>query len=156
MNILKVRTYLIYYLYAWVIIHLLVGLLLPWLKYFPILEPYHYSIESAFFGSSVPQSAKDLHLWWMGLFGATVQFASIYMGLLVYVGSKYKLNIIWKGMILGLIVWAPQDIFISLQYNIYSHVVMDMLVVIMLVPVLLWLNNIDTKKQTELVENKSF
>lgn len=153
MNILKVRTYLIHYLYLWVIIHLLVGLLLPWLKYFPILEPYHNSIESAIFGSNIPEHARQLHLWWMGLFGATVQFASIYMGLLVYVGDKYKLNVIWKGMIVGLLVWAPQDMYVSLQYTIYSHVVMDMLVLIMIIPVLLSLNNIDSKKQTEIKDS---
>lgn len=148
MNTLKVRTYLINYLYLWVIIHLMVGLLLPWLKYFPMLDPYHNSIESAIFGRNIPENARNLHLWWMGLFGATVQFASIYMGLLVYVGDKYKLNIIWKGMIIGLLVWAPQDMYISLQYKIYSHVVMDVLVLIMIVPILIWLNIIDSKKHT--------
>lgn len=148
MNTLKIRTYLINYLYLWVIIHLLVGLLLPWLKYFPILDSYHNSIEIAIFGRNIPEHARNLHLWWMGLFGATVQFASIYMGLLVYVGDKYKLNIIWKGMIIGLLVWAPQDMYISLQYKIYSHVVMDVLVLIMIVPVLIWLNIIDGNKRT--------
>lgn len=137
------RKYLIYYLYFIVATHLIVGMLLPWLKYFPIIEPYHQSIESAFWGANIPKNARQLHLWWMGLFGATVQFASIYMGLLVYVGNKYKLTVVWKWMIIGLLVWAPQDMLISLQYAIYSHIVMDIFVLLITVPTLLWLYKID-------------
>lgn len=139
----KIRGYLIIYLYIFVATHLIIGMLLPWLKYFPILEPYHHAIEVSFWGSNIPLHVRELHLWWLGLFGATVQFASICMGLLVYIGDKYKLTLIWKWLIIGLFIWSPQDIIISLQYSIYSHVVMDIFVLLAVVPVLFWLNKID-------------
>ena len=144
------RLWLIRWLYAAAATHLLVGVLLAWWGNSPLFEDYHKSIELAFWGSDVPTASRGLQVWWIALFGATVQSYAVYMGALVYLGNRYKSSAAWAWMIAGIVLWAPQDIAISLQVGIWSHVWVDSVAVVCLLVPLGWLYRHDRRAQLSL------
>ena len=126
-------------LYSAILGHFLVGVLLPYLVGMAFLEPYHQSIERAFFGVVIPAGARAHQLWWMALFGPTVQALSIWMAVLVYLGQRYRNRFAWLGLILGLLIWAPQDMWISLRIAAWNHVWIDSAALLIMLPPLLFL-----------------
>jgi hypothetical protein len=45
----------------------------------------------------------------------------------------------WGWLMAGLLLWAPQDIVISLSAGMWSHLVIDLLALLVLMPPLVWL-----------------
>ena len=140
MNLDGTRRRLICWLYAVTAAHVLVGLLLPWIGNAVIFETYHRGIETAFWDEAAPAAARAQQLWWIALFGPTVLSTSLWMGALVYLGDRHRSRFAWGALIAGVVAWAPQDVWISLQIDCWPHVWIDVLSVIVLLPPLVWLS----------------
>jgi hypothetical protein len=133
-------------MYAVVIVHLLVGLLLPWIDRLTIVETYHRDIEAAFWSNGAPAAARAQQVWWIDLFGPTIQGVALWMGALVHLGDKYRSVFAWTALIIGVVIWAPQDMWISLRADEWIHVWIDCLSLVVIVPPLLWLRKNDKKQ----------
>ncbi len=135
----KLRSWLVAWMYAVVAGHLAVGLLLPWIASLPLVEGYHVYVEKQFWGQNIPQGVRPVQEWWIALFGPTVAGMSIWMGTLVYFGAHYRNSIAWASLIIGTLVWAPQDMYISLQRDVWLHVYLDSFALLSMLPPLFWL-----------------
>lgn len=109
------------------------------------LLPYHQQILASFGFASEDQNALEFQRWWMALFGATLQAFSLALLVLIYIGDRYRNPVIWAGLVLLIVWWVPQDIFISLQRDAWLHVWVDIFAAIILVVPLVWLWNLDRK-----------
>jgi hypothetical protein len=138
MKLHLLRHWLIRWLYLMAFGHFACGILLAWFSNLSLFEYYHQSILARFGDVSI--HAHDLQVWWLSLFGATLQNLAIFMGVLTYVGSKQSSAFVWAWMISGLILWAPQDMLISLQIGLWLHVWVDLIVLLVILPPLaiLW------------------
>ncbi len=139
------RHWLIRWMYLITFGHFAAGILLAWFSSFHFFDQYHESILTRFGELSVHVHA--LQVWWLSLFGATLQNLAIFMGVLTYVGNKYRNHIVWAWMIVGLVLWAPQDMLISLQIDLWPHVWVDSIALAVMLPplaILWWLD----RKQT--------
>ena len=119
--------------------HFLVGMLLPWLMDAAWFEAYHQAIEHTFWQGAAPASARSQQVWWIGLFGPTVQAVAIWMAALIRLGQLHGGRFAWLMLIVGLLIWAPQDIAFSLRADAWSHVWIDLFAVGVTLPPLLWL-----------------
>jgi len=137
------RRTLIAWLYAAAAIHLVVSFVLTWSGSFGLLDGYALHIEQAFWDGVAPAPARAQQIWWLALFGATLQSYSLYMLALIHLGHRYKIPSIWGWTMLGIIVWAPQDIWISLHAGIWSHFWVDSFALLTLLPPLAWLYRLD-------------
>jgi hypothetical protein len=133
------RRVLVLWLYANALGHVMVGLALPWLADLPILAPYHHSIEAFFWPNGAPGAAHAQQLWWIGLFGPTLQNVGLWMAALVRVGDVHKSRFAWQALIAGLLLWAPQDMLYSLRAAAWIHVWVDTLALLTMLPPLFWL-----------------
>jgi hypothetical protein len=61
------------------------------------------------------------------------------MWVLVRVADRTGRSEIWGWLVIGLLVWAPQDMLISLQAAQWQHVRIDSFALASLLPPLLWL-----------------
>jgi len=128
--------------------HLLIALILTWAGDSTLLGVYHQSVEQAFWGQAAPPAAHDLQVWWLALFGATLQSYSLYMFGLIHLGDRLRSHQAWAWLALGILLWAPQDILLSLQAGMWSHLVVDGLALLALLPPLLWLYRHDRPTST--------
>lgn len=141
MHTKTLRTWLIRWIYLLTFSHFVAGILLTWFANLALFDHYHHSILVQF--AILSDAARQLQIWWLSLFGATLQNLAIFMGILTFVASKQRIAYIWAGMIAGLIVWAPQDMLISMQIDLWIHVWVDALVLVLMLPpliVLYWLD----------------
>jgi hypothetical protein len=143
------RRWFIYWLYFMAVLHLLAGVLMTWAASSQGLDEYHKTLLAQFWAERIPVQGLVLQQWWFSLFGATLQNLAILMLLLVYAGNRYKDPAIWLGIIFGLLIWAPQDIVVSLEMNIWVHLWVDLFALLLLVPPLLGLSWIDRKSSAE-------
>ncbi|WP_229258750.1 cell division protein [Duganella flavida] len=134
---------LVRWIYGVVAGHLMVGVLLPLCADMAITDAYRRSIEGFFFGGEVPQAGRALHSWWISLFGPTVQAAAIWMAGLAVIGDKQRNAFAWLMLILGLIVWAPQDMLISARAHCWINLWIDLAALATMLPPLLWLCKLD-------------
>jgi hypothetical protein len=141
------RRWLILWLYGLALSHFVGGILFAWCAHFAWFNDYHYAILSRFWHADIPLSAQALNLWWINLFGATLQNLAIFMGALTYLGNHYRSAFVWGWMIIGLITWAPQDILISLQVDMWLHVWVDSIMLMLMLPplIILWCFDRNTK-----------
>lgn len=119
--------------------HVIVGALLPWLAGAALLDAYHAGIEAAFWPAGAPAAARALQTWWMALFGPTVEVMGLWMLALIHLADGLRQRRIWLWLIGGLIVWAPQDMLVSLRADCWPHVWLDGAALLMLLPPLFWL-----------------
>lgn len=133
------RRWLIWWMYGSVAAHLAVGILLPWVGKLSVLNSYHLSIEAGFWIDGAPLAARAQQIWWMSLFGPTVQTLALWMGALVRIGDRYHSSYAWGWLIIGIALWAPQDVLISLQANMWMNVWVDCFAVMTMLPPLIWL-----------------
>ena len=117
--------------------HFVGGLLLPWVANTALLDSYHRSVLQSFWPEQIPSAGRALQIWWLGLFGATLQNVAIFMGVLIYVADRQRAAFVWGWMVIGFVVWAPQDIVISMQANAWMHVMGDALALLLMLPPLL-------------------
>ncbi len=64
---------------------------------------------------------------------------SLWMGVLTYVGDRYRSTFAWMWLIIGVAVWAPQDMLISLRAGAWIHVWVDCFALAVMLPPLVWL-----------------
>ena len=139
----------VWWLYACVAWHLLVGLLLASMADAPLLDNYHRGIESAFWHGAAPAAARQQQAWWLALFGPTVQAAALWMAGLVWIGNRERSTAAWIALLAGLAVWAPQDMLISLRAGAVVHVWIDAVALALMVPPLVYLSYIDFGKDRD-------
>lgn len=139
----SLRRWLVRWMYLVAIGHLLVGMVLIVLPYLSLTDNYHLQVEQFFWGGPAPAPARAQQQWWISLFGATIQSMSVWMILLVYLGDTLQRPIIWRGLLLGVLLWAPQDLWLSWQAGVTYHIVADIAALLALLPPLWMLNRID-------------
>jgi hypothetical protein len=142
------RTWAVRYTYAAIGAHLLVGALLPLVIDAALFDGYHRAIEAAFWGPAVPAAARAQQVWWISLFGPTVQAAAVWMGALAWMGERHRSAFAWGALIAGIVLWAPQDMLISLRADCWTHVWIDTFAVVSMLPPLLYLWFIDRRKES--------
>lgn len=142
------RRFWVRWLQAAALAHLLVGVGLTWAGHSLLLNDYQLSIEQAFWGQAAPAPAHNQQVWWLALFGATLQSYSLYMLGLIHLGDRLRSHQAWAWLIAGIVLWAPQDALISLQVGIWSHLVVDGVALLVLIPPLLWLYRHDRSVST--------
>ncbi|WP_175835035.1 thiol-disulfide oxidoreductase DCC family protein [Burkholderia anthina] len=131
-------------MYAAAIVHLLVGAALPWVAGASWFDAYHRRIELHFWAATAPEAARAQQIWWLSLFGATLQCASVWMLALVHLGNRLRRREVWGWLLAGLLIWAPQDLLLSWHAQVASHVVADVAALVAMVPPLVWLWRRDT------------
>lgn len=146
---LTLRRSLVWWLYAVAAGHLLFGMLLSWAGSSGLFDDYLSSLEHAFWVDVAPASARAQQVWWMALFGATLQSYALYMLALLHIGNRLRSAMAWGWLIAGLVLWAPQDILISAQAKMWSHLWVDTLALLILLPPLLWLYRHDRRALRE-------
>jgi len=147
MNNLALRTWMIRWLYAVAAGHVVVGALLPWLASAPLLDGYHAGIESAFWGADAPGQARQLQAWWLSLFGPTVLLMALWMVALIHLADRLRQPQVWLWLMAGLVLWAPQDIVVSLRAGIWAHLWIDLFALAVMLPPLFWLWRLDRRGQ---------
>jgi hypothetical protein len=134
--------------------HLLAGLTLTWAGHSGLLDDYLNTIEQAFWGADiVPVTVRTQQVWWLALFGATLQSYALYMLALVHLGNRLKSAMPWGWLIVGILLWAPQDMLVSAQARVWSHLWFDSFALLVLLPPLFWLYRHD--RRTALTDNTS-
>ncbi|AKA23530.1 hypothetical protein [Pseudomonas chlororaphis] len=139
------RRALVLWLYAAGAGHLLVGLLLTWAGHSGLFNDYLASIEQAFWGAAAPAPGRAQQIWWLGLFGATLQSYALYLLALVHLGARLHSPAAWAWLMAGLLLWAPQDMWLSWQVGMHAHLWVDSLALLVLLPPLLWLYRHDRR-----------
>lgn len=133
------RTWMVRWLLAAAAAHVLVGALLPWAADAPALDGYHRGVEAAFWPDGTPAQARALQAWWLALFGPTLQVMGLWMLALVHLAGRLRQPSTWLWLAGGLLVWAPQDVMISLRAACWPHVWTDAAALVLMLPPLLWL-----------------
>jgi hypothetical protein len=147
-NPITTRRWLVRWLYAAALMHLLVGVIMTWAGNAALFNSYHLDIETSFWGAQVPAAARALQVWWFALFGATLQSYALFMWALIRLGDRHKSSTAWGWLIVAIVIWAPQDMLISWQAGIYSHLWADCFALAILLPALIWLYRHDARGQT--------
>lgn len=142
------RKALVVWLYAAALVHLVVSIVLTWAGHSGLLDGYLQTIEYAFWTDVVPSAAREQQVWWLALFGTTLQSYSLYMLALVHLGHRLKTPMAWGWLIAGIVLWAPQDMWISLQAQVWSHLWFDSFALLTLLPPLFWLYRHDRRTST--------
>ena len=136
------RIWCIHWLYLAATGHFVVGLLMAWWGDSVLFNRYNQiALENFILIDN--SSAKELHIWWLAIFGATLQAFSILLAALVFLGNQYKDNRVWLLIIIAIVIWAPQDIYFSAMKNIWMNVWVDLAAVICLLPPLVFLMRCD-------------
>lgn len=156
MDSITVRPWLVRWMYATALVHLLVGLALPWIGDLPVFDSYHRGVEAAFWGAAAPSAARAQQVWWIALFGPTIQGMSVWMLALIHFGDRYRSGLAWGALIAGIIIWAPQDMLISLRADCWTHVWVDAFAVVTMVPPLAWLWFQDRRQSSAFQALKTF
>ena len=139
------RRWLVRWLYAAAVAHLLAGLLLPWIAGLPLLDGYHRSIAAGFWHGDAPAAAHAQQAWWMALFGPTVLSVGVWMFALVQLGDRYRSAAAWAWLMAGIVLWAPQDMLLSLRAGVLANVWLDAFAVAAMLPPMAWLWRIDRR-----------
>jgi hypothetical protein len=134
------RKYLVGWLYLVAVGHVLVAIAMTLWGDAAVARDYHQQVLASF---GLPADALALQHWWFKLFGATLQAFSLLMLLLVYAGNRYADPIIWLALALTILCWAPQDIYLSLQQSMWSHLWVDLGALLAIVPAALGLMVMD-------------
>ena len=140
------RTWAVRVTYFSIALHLVVGAALPLFVNAALFEGYHHGIETAFWGADVPHQVRVHQSWWIALFGPTVQAAALWMGALAYIGAQQRSAFAWGALIAGIVLWAPQDIFLSLRADCWNNVWLDCIAVAGMLPPLVYLFLTDRAK----------
>lgn len=128
------RRILVTWLYAAALAHVLGAIVFTWAGFAGWLDGYLLTLEQAFWSGAAPAAARAQQTWWAALFGATLQTYSLYMLALVHLGNRLKSHLPWGWLMAGLLLWAPQDIAISLRADVWSHVWLDGAALLALLP----------------------
>lgn len=140
------RKALVAWLYAMALVHLFVSIVLTWAGHSGMLDGYLHTLDHAFWAAdTLPVAAREQQLWWLAVFGATLQSYSLYMLALVHLGNRFKTPIAWGGLIAGIVLWAPQDLWFSLDAKLWLNLWIDGVALLTLLPPLFWLYRHDRR-----------
>lgn len=131
------------WIYVVVAAHLAAGILLPCLAGGAWLDGYRRQMAQFFIGAQAPAGVQALQAWWISLFGPTVQAAALWMAGLAVMGDKQRNAFAWVMLIVGLLVWAPQDMLISARASNWTNVWIDAGALLLMLPPLLRLCVLD-------------
>ena len=120
------RKWLVRWMYASAVAHLLAGLALPWVAGAQALDWYHAVLG--------PAAAHAQQVWWMALFGPTIQCVGLWMLALVWFGEQYRAPAAWLWIAAGLLLWGPQDMMVSLRADVWPNVWLDAATLALLLP----------------------
>lgn len=134
------RVWLVAWLYLIGFGHLLGALAMTWMVDWPLMADYHQVVLAGFGFTPDQQKVFALQHWWMSLFGATLQAFAVFFIALVYVANRYRCAVVWLWLGAGILLWAPQDIYLSLVRGVWLHLWVDLAAVAAIVPPLciLW------------------
>jgi len=139
------RALSIRWLYLVTIGHFVVGFLMSWFGDSILFGSYNQiAIENFLLADS--QSVYELQVWWLAIFGATLQAFSILLAALIYLGDQHKNHRVWLLIIISLVIWGPQDIYFSAIKHIWINVWVDVAALACLLPVLVFLIVCDRAK----------
>ncbi|MEO6677543.1 MAG: cell division protein [Pseudomonas sp.] len=133
------RKALVTWLSAAALVHLLVSIVLTWAGPSGLLDGFLQTIDYAFWTDLPPRAAREQQLWWLAVFGATLQSYSLYMFALVRIGNHLKTPMAWGWLIAGIVLWAPQDMWMSLTAQLWLNLWIDGVALLTLLPPLFWL-----------------
>ena len=114
-----------------------------------IFDPYHRLLEAGFWTNTAPDAVHAQQVWWIGLFGATIQNVGIWMAALIRLGELHRSRFAWLSLLFGILVWAPQDMWISYTKGVLVHVWIDCFALLIIVPPLLLLAHNDKTNKTD-------
>jgi hypothetical protein len=134
-EIVMERKWLVRWMYASAVLHLLVGLALPWVAGAESLAWYHAALG--------PEAAHGQQAWWMALFGPTIQCVGLWMLALIWFGDRRREAAAWLWIAAGLLLWGPQDIMVSLRADVWPNVWIDLVTLALLLPAAWRLYRID-------------
>jgi len=143
---MKLRLWLVWWMYAIAFAHLVVGVAITWFMHLPYFADYNHLVQSKFFPGAAPAGALEMQIWWINLFGATLQNLAILMLVLIYLGNRFRLAAVWGWIFVGLLLWAPQDMWISAQRELWIHLWADLVALLMMLPPLFLLWRLDRKQ----------
>jgi hypothetical protein len=143
----RARRWLVYWLYGAALAHLLAGVLLPWVSGLPFLDDYHRTITAGFWHGAAPVEAHAQQAWWMALFGPTVQSVGLWMFALVQLGHRHRSAAVWAWLTAGIVLWAPQDMWLSLRAGVAANVWLDAFAVATMLPPMVWLWKMDRRAE---------
>ena len=143
------RLWLIRWLYAVAVGHLLVGVVLTWMGNSDLFESYHRAVELHFWSGTAPTAARPQQVWWIALFGATMQSTALWMAALVHLGHRLRSAAAWGWLLAGLALWAPQDMALSTQGGMWVNIWIDTFALLIMVPPLVWLLRHDRQHKVQ-------
>ncbi|OWT81066.1 hypothetical protein CEY04_01885 [Achromobacter sp. HZ28] len=142
----RLRRAMICWLYAVALGHLVVSLFLTWGGHTAPAAAYLARIEAVFWPGAVPAHTRELQQWWMSLFGATLQSYSVFMLVLVHLGNTLRAPGAWLGMMAGVLLWAPQDMYFSLSSGMTVNAWIDAAALLVLLVPVVWLYRHDRSR----------
>lgn len=137
------RLWLVRWLYAAALFHFLAGFGLSWFGSSALFDTYYREIETAFWGALAPTAGRTQLVWWVAIFGATLQGFALLMGVVVAAADRLRCSRLWGALLVVIVIWAPQDLLISWRGGVWSHLVVDAFALLVLLPPLAWLMRID-------------
>jgi len=140
------RKWLVRWIYASAVGHILVGALLPWIGGIAALDWYHAIVAHTFWPAGAAPAAQAQQAWWISLFGPTIQCVGLLMLALAWFGEQRREPSAWLWIAASLLLWAPQDIWISLRGNVWPNVWLDLATLAVLLPPLLRLWQLDSEE----------
>lgn len=143
---MDLRTWAVRLTYIAIGAHLVVGAVLPTVANAAMFDGYHRALESFFWGADIPAQARAQQVWWISLFGPTVQAGAVWMGALAWMGDRQRNSFAWGALIAGIVLWAPQDMLISLRAECWANVWLDLFAVAGMLPPLVYLFFADRQK----------
>ena len=129
-------------MFLFAILHILTGLGMTWWGDSLVFETYHQMVLT-----QIPNAGRTLEQVWFSLFGATLQLVGMMLLALIYCAQKFRSAKLWTFLIVGLCLWAAQDIFLSLRYALWLNVVVDLAALLWSVPCLVCLVLFDREQK---------
>jgi hypothetical protein len=130
------------WLYLATLGHFLAGLLMALSGGSMLFSHYNQSALETF-ALDTNQSAVSLQIWWLAIFGATLQAFSVLLAALIYLGNKFRERNVWLLILVAILIWAPQDIYFSAMQGIWLNVWVDLAALVSLLPPLIFLMRCD-------------
>ncbi|OZI34801.1 hypothetical protein CAL29_15140 [Bordetella genomosp. 10] len=141
----RLRRVLVAWLYAVALGHLAVSLFLTWGGHAAVVTDYLATVGHALRPDAAPAQEQALQRWWLALFGATLQSYSLFMLALVHLGNTLRAPAAWLGLMAGVLLWAPQDMHLSIASGVWINLWFDAAALLVLLPPLAWLYRHDRR-----------
>jgi len=117
------------------VLHIIVGLALPWLVELPQFAFYNRHLLTAFNADST--EALALGKFMVGLLGPTIASWGVLFLFVVTVSFQTRSRSGWFVMIIAITGWTLCDMYFSLRFGVYLNLVIDLIVAgLLLTPLL--------------------